>query len=384
MKIALFTNAYLPYLSGITLSVSTQKEELEALGHKVIVVAPAYPGHKEIDPNIIRVMSIPAPYPGYRFVNPFSPFAFLRLKREKIDIIHVHQPFGVGLGARLTAKLLGVPLVYTFHTLFSRYVHNASWIPRKFSQFIVVQYLKFFCNLADTIITPSTMVMRLLRMRKIKTPIKVLPTGMRMWEFKKQMEIGTQRVEIRKKHNIPLDAKLLMCSTRISAEKNIPFLLKAFPVIKKQAPNTYFIVVGGGPKVEDYKKEAAKIDPQIIFTDRQTHAQVIDHCLAADLFVYASKTETQGLVLNEAKACGLAVVAVRGGGISDVIDNGVDGYLVPENQEIFIEHVMRLLSDDQLRQKMGQKGKEDTIARFSSEVVAKQMETIYNQLIAKQ
>ncbi len=376
MKIALFSNSYLPYLSGITISVSILKLELEKLGHTVFVVGPSYPGHQEADPTILRLPSIPAPYPGYRLVFPYSPSVFRKLKKEKIDLIHVHQPFEVGIAARLLAKKMGIPFVYTFHTLFSRYVHNVAFLPKKLAAQTVARYLTSFCNKTDTVIVPSEMVRRLLVARKVKKPIEVIPTGLRLGEIKHQ----TSNFKLRNKFKIPNEAKLLLYSGRVSAEKNIPFLLQAFEKIRQQEPNVYLLMVGGGPKLKNYEKLGGK---QVIFAGQLSHEKVLDCCFASDLFVYASITETQGLVMTEAKACGLPVVALFGGGISDVVQNGIDGYITSRNMDVFVEHILRLLRDDALRKEMGIKAKEDAHNRFSSISVAKRIESVYNRLINK-
>jgi len=385
MKIAFFSNCYLPYLSGISLSIKSFRDELEKLGHTVFVVWPKYPGHKELDPQILSFPSLPATYPGYRFVLPFSQQVYKHLREEKIDLIHVHQPFGVGLAAWWFARRLKIPVVYSFHTLFSRYVHNAPFVPQKLAKFIVAKYLTFFCNLVDTIVVPSEMVRRLLVLRKVKTSIKVIPTGINIEEIHtaKQPETRNPKHETRKRHNLPSTAKILLYTGRVSAEKNIPFLLKAFKTIRQEEKEVYLLLVGGGPKLAEYKQLAKDLDSQIIFVGQKPHLEVLQYCLGADLFVYASVTETQGLVLSEAKACGLPVVAVFGGGISDVVASGIDGYLVPQTQAKFVEHVLRLLRDDSLRQKIAHKAREDALERFSAAVVAKKMESVYNSLIPR-
>ncbi|MEE8638407.1 MAG: glycosyltransferase, partial [Candidatus Margulisiibacteriota bacterium] len=141
MKFAFFSNSYLPYLSGITLSIKTLKDELQKLGHTAFVVGPKYPGHTESDPKILRLPSLPATYPGYRLVFPYSPSIFSILKKERIELIHAHNPFGVGLAALLLARRMRVPFVYTFHTLFSRYVHHAAFIPQRLAKRAVSAYL---------------------------------------------------------------------------------------------------------------------------------------------------------------------------------------------------------------------------------------------------
>jgi len=376
MKIALFSNSYLPYLSGITISVSTLKLELEKLGHTVFVVGPKYPGHKETDPTILRLPSIPATYPGYRLVFPYLPSVFHKLKKEKIDLIHAHQPFGVGTAARMLARRMRIPFVYTFHTLFSRYVHNVAFLPKKLAAQTIARYLTYFCNQTDAVIVPSEMVRRLLVARKVKKPIEVIPTGLRLGQIK----IRNPNIEIRNKFEIPNEAKLLLYSGRVSTEKNIPFLLQAFEKVRQQEPNAYLLMVGGGPKLKNYAKLG---DKQVVFTGQLSHEEVLDCCFAADLFVHASITETQGLVMTEAKACGLPVVAIFGGGVSDVVQNGIDGYITSRNMDVFVEHILRLLKDDNLRKKMGIKAKEDAHNRFSSISVAKRIESVYNRLINK-
>ena len=380
MKIALFSNSYLPYLSGITLSIKTLKDELCSLGHTAFVVGPSYPGHKETDARSLRLPSLPATYPGYRFVLPYSPPIFSALRKEKIELIHAHQPFGVGLAALLLARRMKIPFVYSFHTLFTRYVHHAPFIPQRLAKRLIASYVTFFCRRADTVIVPSEMVRRLLVLRKVNSPIKVIPTGIKLDAIKEKKKIGGQRAAVRKKHQLPPGAKILLYSGRLSEEKNFPFLLRAFAAIQQEAKDAYFLVVGGGPKENEYRRQARG---NIIFTGQRPHSEVLDYCLAADVFVYASTTETQGLVLTEAKACGLPVVAVFGGGISDVIESGIDGYVLPRSQELFVEHVLRLLKEDALRQEMSIKAEEDAHLRFSSVVVAKKMESVYNSLIRR-
>jgi glycosyltransferase involved in cell wall biosynthesis len=381
MKVALFSNSYLPYLSGITLSIKTLKDELRHLGHTAYVVGPWYPGLVKTDPKVLRLPSLPATYPGYRFVFPYSPGVFSALKKEQIELIHAHQPFGVGLAALSLARRMKIPFVYSFHTLFSRYVHHAPVIPQRLAKWAVAAYLSFFCRQADTIIVPSEMVRRLLVSRKVRKPIEVIPTGIKLRKIKQRKEAGNHRSNIRKKHQIPPEARILLYSGRLSEEKNVPFLLEAFSFIRQQEANLYFILVGGGPKEKEYRARAK--EDRVIFTGQIPHAEVLDYYLASDLFIYASITETQGLVLTEAKACRLPVVALFGGGISDVIESGIDGYIVRRDQKAFVEHVLRLLKDDNLRRHMALKAEEDAHNRFSSVAVAKKVESVYNSLITK-
>ena len=169
MKIAFFSNCYLPYLSGVTVSITTLKEGLEKLGHTIYIICPKYPNHQATQPPIYRLPSIPAPYPGYRLVWPYSYKFFKKLRDEKVDIIHAHQPFGIGLAAMCLARKMKVPFVYSFHTLFSRYVHNIPLLPKRLSKVLISTYLTWFCNQADVVIVGTKMVRRYLKACGVKT-----------------------------------------------------------------------------------------------------------------------------------------------------------------------------------------------------------------------
>jgi glycosyltransferase involved in cell wall biosynthesis len=211
---------------------------------------------------------------------------------------------------------------------------------------------------------------------KVNKPIKVIATGLNLSSNERRATSNG-----RFSYGIPLNAKLMIYSGRIAPEKNIDYLLKAFPLIAEKQENVYLLMAGGGPQEQHYREMAKKISPRIIFTGMLEHDRLLELYGAADLFVYASITETQGLVLCEAKACGLPVVALFGGGISDMVRSGIDGYIVPRNMDVFVRHILRLLSDDNLRLQMGRQASLDAQERFSSIAVAKKMETVYNQLI---
>ena len=284
----------------------------------------------------------------------------------------------MGLAALLFARNIDVPLVYTFHTLFPRYVHHAPFIPQRPAKAVISAYLSFFCGQAAAVIVPSEMVRRYVSLMKTKAQIEVVPTGINLEQIKEKMGEGLRHAEIRRQHKLPSDARILLYCGRLSEEKNVPFLLKAFDLIRSRLKNVYLVLVGGGPKEEEYKRSAGE---RVIFAGEKKHLEVLDYYLASELFVYASVTETQGLVLAEAKACGLPAVAVFGGGISDVVRNGIDGYVVPRNLDQFVEHVLRILRDEDLRIKMSHLAVEDAQNRFSSVGVAKRVESIYNSLV---
>jgi len=380
VRIAFFADSYKPYLSGVTNSAEILVKELRLLGHEVYVFAPRYPGHVETDPNIFRFPSFASGYPKFRLAVP------LIRRMPEVDIIHSHSPFQAGLLARFMSRRKRVPLVYTFHTLFTKYVHYAKFVPKPLSKMGIVAYLQAFCRGTSQIIAPSELAKRVLRSWRIDQPVTVVPSGVEFSYLPASLEETRQK--LRKKYHIPQKAKVLLYAGRISKEKNIPFLLKAFKELDRK--DVYLVLVGGGPLLEklritDYAVPAGRQELRnLICTGEVSYPEILHYYCMGDIFVFSSLTETQGMVLAEAKASGLPIVALFAGGLSGTVRSGIDGYLVPRNQGIFIEHIDRLLRDDGLREKMARAAREDAEARFSSVVVAKKIESVYNSLIKEE
>ena len=367
MRIAFFADSYKPYLSGVTNSMELLVNELRELGHRVYVFAPRYPKHVDTDPDIVRFPSIPVGYPKFRLALPYVN------RLPEVDLIHSHSPFQSGLLARYLARKRKVPFVYTFHTLFTRYVHYARFVPEPLSKLSMVTYIRQFCRGCQVLVSPSELARRVLRSWGIKERIEIVPSGVDLSLLPK--DIKAVRQKLIKKHHLPANSKNLLYVGRISKEKNLPFILKAFKKIKTPAQ---LLLVGGGPHLKDFKKKKIK---NVHFLGEVNYPEVLSYYALGDIFVFASLTETQGLVLVEAKAVGLPVVALFAGGLTTSVRSGIDGYLTPRNQKDFIEHIERLLTDEALRQHMGLAAKEDAHNNFSSSVVAKEMESIYNSVI---
>ncbi|NQU18481.1 MAG: glycosyltransferase [Candidatus Saganbacteria bacterium] len=368
MKIAFFSDSYKPYLSGVTNSTENLVDELRELGHRVYIFAPHYPNHLDTDPDIIRFPSIATHYPKFRIAIPYIN------RVPEVDLIHAQTPFQVGILARYLAKKRSIPLAYSFHTLFTKYVHYARFIPEPLSKMSIVAYLRSFCSRADVVITPSELSRRVLRSWKVTQRIEVIPSGVRLNLFdRKEM-----RARLRETYDISEECKVLLYVGRISKEKNLEFLLKAFDRIKKKHNKTKLVLVGGGPLANKILKRK---DENIVVTGEIPYPEVLGHYAMGDIFVFSSLTETQGLVIAEAKSVGLPVVALFAGALVGTIRSGYDGYLVSRNQDSFVEHVVRLLEEDGLRFEMGKAAYEDAIERFASYKVAKQVEGVYNSLI---
>ncbi|MEW5785321.1 MAG: glycosyltransferase family 4 protein [Bacillota bacterium] len=378
MKIGVFTDSFRPYTSGVVRSIELFSREFNNQGHEVFVFGPDYPLlHYPKEEKVFRFVSIPAPtIPDFALPIPISVQLGPTIRRIGLDIIHVHSPFLLGrLGAR-AARRYKLPLVFTFHTLYDQYVHYLP-LGQQTSRRLVQVIGRDFCNLCDTVITPSRLVLNYLRRIGVRAVIKTVPTGVELDEFKE-----TDPLWLQKNYGVRSDERVLLFVGRLGKEKNIAFLLKSFQIIQEVIPNLRLVLVGKGP-LEPFLHRLCRelaIDHKVIFTGVLPRQKIV-HCYAsADLFVFPSVTETQGLVIGEAKASGLPVVAIRAFGPAEMVRHGEDGILTDPSLTSFTEAIFKLLQDRPLYEAMQRKAFENSTA-LSSEFCAAQMLDIYRNLI---
>lgn len=377
MRIGVFTDSYLPYTSGVVRSIEVFTRELTDLGHDVYIFAPNYPKCRS-ENKIFRFASLPAPTnPGYSLAIPFSIRLRPVIRRLDLDIIHVHSPFLLGrLGAKY-ARRMGIPLVFTFHTLYDQYVHYVP-LGQEITKDITRRVCRDFCNGCELVIAPTEIVAEHLGRLGVKTRIASVPTGIEIDKFD-----GGEANWIREKYSIPPEKKILLFVGRLGVEKNINFLLDSFGSIYKRQQKSCLVLVGGGPEEEKLKKIVRRmgLDEAVIFTGKLPWREVV-HCYSsADIFVFTSVTETQGLVIGEAKAAGRPVVAVRAYGVSEMVEDGIDGFLTELDTDQFMEKVLLLLSDDGLREKMSCRARENA-GKISSRNCALKLMACYQSLLA--
>ncbi len=372
MKIAIFSESYKPHISGVTRSIEVISKGLADLGHEIFLFVPKYPGIKENETNIFRIPSIPTKYPGFRIAVPYPGM----IPDIKFDIVHSHSPFQLGHYSMNYAKRKNIPYVYTFHTLFTEYLHYIP-LPKAISNELLGSSLKKFCNKCNTVIVPNTKIKEYLGTLKLSAPIAVVPSGVEFDKTKAASCFG-----IRKQLRIPDIAKVLIYVGRLTVEKNIEFLFDSFRETLLKKPDTFLVLVAGGPEEENFKRMVIEknIESKVVFAGTIPYPQVLNYYKCADLFVFSSKTETQGLVIAEAKACGLPVVAVAAQGVVESVNNGVDGFLVKEDPKEFSSKVLEILNDASLWKKMSEQAVKNSYKEFSSDLVAKKMETVYNSL----
>lgn len=340
MRIGLFTDAYLPEISGVTTAVHEFKNELERLGHEAYVYAPLYEGIHNEEAGVFRFRA--RPFLFYKTSQVALPYNREATRSFKdLDIVHSHTPFSLGAVALVTAMRYHIPHIHTYHTYLAAYLH---YLPRPLRppKKTAEEASAIFCNRCTVVTAPSTSINEELLRYGVHRPIHVLPFGVNLSLFQ-QEPVWDPRREL----GIPKRAHLFLCSGRLAAEKNLRFLLRAFEEIHKTDPGTVFILTGDGPQRGLLQEQVRRggLNSAVIFTGFIDSAKLIDLYKASDLFLFASKTETQGLVLVEAMAGGTPAVAIGEMGVLDVVRDGVNGILAPEDAKEFGRMALELLND---------------------------------------
>lgn len=376
LKIAVFTDSFKPYISGVVRSIETFHKELTSLGHEIYIFAPRYPGCKP-EEHVFQFIGIPTPRnPNFVIPIPFSLKLNSKILELDIDIIHVHSPFLLGrLGAK-AAHHLGIPLVFTFHTFYEQYVHYIPF-PQAASRKIAQTISRNFSNRCDLILAPSLSAKEYLQKIGVRSSIKILPTGIDLSKF-----YNEDKNLLRQLFSINKNEHILLFVGRIGKEKNIPFLLEAIRFVKQFESKIKLVLIGDGPEKERIKSLAVsyKLSDNILFTGSLDHKDVVTCYLEADIFVFPSVTETQGLVIGEAKAAGLPVVAIKEAlGAAEMVEDGEDGILTPGLPEEFGKAILNLIQDKELYQKM-KKRTQENVHKISSRSSALQLIASYEGL----
>lgn len=374
MRIALVTNNYTPYSGGVVSSINAYAQQLIARGHTLLIITLDFLGDAHHDaPYVKRVASITHfIYKKNPMAVPWRPDATVLsyLQEFQPDVVHVHHPFLLGQSALYAARTLGVPLVFTYHTLYEHYSH---YIPfyQPWVKAIVIHKTMQFCGLVDHIIAPSNAVRDYLLGQGITTPITVLPSPV-------QPEFFCTDAHMPKQSHKPF--RLLVVS-RLVQEKNIT---AALDVVAQLAPGSFELtIVGYGEQeqaLRDYAYTTLHLsDRQVRFVIRPPHQELIRLYQESDLFLFTSVTDTQGLVLAESMAGGTPVVALDGPGQRDIVQNGVNGFIEP-SLETMISHIQALANDMHMYKKL-RGGAYATAQKYRPETVAESLLAIYAQIM---
>ncbi len=353
MRIGFFADTYYPQKNGVATGVGFLNSILRKHGDRVIVAAPKIKGYQDLEPNILRIPSSklwPTLPDSVRLPLPLPFSVWQQIYKEDYDIIHAHGNGLFSLIGLIIAKRKKIPFVLTFHTLFNKYTHyilSGKLITPK----IVDQGLKFFGNLCDGVIVPSEKMKQELIRIGIKKPITLIPNFIDTSKFTPGKSNFLHSL-----FGIPKNRQILLSVGRLAKEKNFEFIISFFAKIVKDFKHVQLVIVGEGPEKQNLINliKEKKLQEYVTLTDGISIDQMPQVYQDADIFVFTSTTETQGLVTLEAAAAGLPLVLVTDEAYKDVIEDGINGYVLPAEENVFTQKIIFLLQNPSLQKKFGE------------------------------
>lgn len=384
LRVAMFTNNYLPFIGGVPISIDRLRRGLEARNNTTLIVAPCYNDQPPGEANVLRLPSLLSMgvKREFRLANIFMPSIYRQLRAFRPDIIHVHHPFWLGSAGLFLGRRLGVPVVFTYHTRLEHYAHFVPLPGKLFRNFISHALIKRFANRCDGIIVPTYSAEEYLRVIGVRKPTFVQVTGV---EFERFQQVAKEDVErLRAQLDIG-DGSVLISVSRLSNEKNVDFLVNAAAGLRATLgqPFTLLIIGDGHERLRLQQRiDTMGLNGCVRLLGSVPQESMPTYYRLGDIFVFASKSETQGMVILEAMAAGLPVVAIRSSGIDDVVQEGVNGFKTRENQAQWQGCVRRLVLDKDLRRELSEHAL-DTARDHSIEQCALATQGIYAELLAQ-
>lgn len=345
MRLLMISDVYFPRVNGVSTSIQTTRHALEQLGHEVTLIAPAYPLPHKDDERILRVS-------GRRvLLDPEDRIMrwgeLMRLGRglesERFDLLHIHTPFASHYAGLKLARALDLPVVETYHTFFEQYLeHYIPFLPGTLLRLAARRLTVSQGNAVDALISPSLAMRDQLLRYGVRTPVEVIPTGIDIEAWR-----TPQAPDPRPALGMSVDQPMLLFVGRLAFEKNIEFLLEMFAHVVSRRPDARLVLAGEGPAEAQLRQRAARLGlgGQVLFVGylpRDGALQALYR--AADVFVFASTTETQGLVLIEAMALGTPVVALAEMGTRDIVREGEGCLVAPQETTGFAARILELLA----------------------------------------
>ncbi len=381
MKICMMTNTYLPHVGGVARSVSTFAEEFIRQGHDVLVVAPRFDGRPLAAASERIVVRIPSlrNFNGSDFSVRLPGAAALsdRIESFDADIMHAHHPFLLGDTALRIAMNKNVPILFTHHTRYEDYTHYVPFESDALKE-VAIQLPTHFANLCDGVIAPSESIARLLRKRGVTAPLVVIPTGIDVAAF-----AAADGRRFRARYRIPPEAPVIGHVGRLAEEKNLGYLAEAVARHLVRRPQARFLVIGDGPERGEFEATFRRhgVGERLVMPGRRTGRVLREAYRAMDVFAFASLSETQGMVVAEAMAAGLPVVALDAPGVCEVVRDGSNGRLLPQDTPpaAFAQALGRLVDDPGQREELAA-GARATAQEFSRERSAARMLGFYDEV----
>lgn len=380
MRVGLFTDTYLPQISGVATSIKTLKEELEKQGHEVYIFTTTDKHVKRYeDPTIIRLPSVPfISFTDRRIVYRGLFESYKIAKTYKLDIIHTQTEFSLGILGKMVGKALRIPVIHTYHTQYEdyvRYIANGKLIRPSMVKYIV----RGFLNDLDGVICPSRIALNLLDGYSVKIPKRIIPTGIDLREYERPDISQEDIAKLREKWAIASDETVLLSLSRVSYEKNIQALLANMPKILSNNPKVKLLIVGDGPYLEELKEQAQDLAvmDNVIFTGMVSHNETTLYYKAADFFISASTSETQGLTYAESLASGKPIIAQSNPYLDDLITDKMFGTLYQTESDLADAVLNAIVSTPVKQEKVWQK----KLYEISAEAFGKSVFAFYLDMI---
>ncbi|MDC7235889.1 MAG: glycosyltransferase [Spirochaetales bacterium] len=383
MNIAIFSDAFYPQINGVVTSIISVASNMAERGHKVIIVAPSYRNLEEIQipgVKIIRVPSISASfYDDFKWTNPFSFTTYKALRKENIDVVHFMTPIFISMLGIKYARKRGIPVVGTFHTFIAdpSYSEHMFSGPLKVSEEVIWKYLNLYYDCADYVTAPTPEAIRIIGANGCKAPLEAVSNGIDFNLFD-----NSRSAEFRERYG--LSDQVVLYVGRVAYEKNIDVLINAFDLVYQKNRDAQLLIVGDGPQRALFEEQAASKESggNIIFTGAIKHGDLVKSGVfkAVSLFASASTTETQGITILEAQANGLICVGAEEGGLVNLIEDGVNGYLVaPGDSAAMADRISFILENKKTLGHMEEKARQMVDIHRMDKIIDR-WEQIYREL----
>jgi 1,2-diacylglycerol 3-alpha-glucosyltransferase len=381
VRVLFISDVYFPRVNGVSTSIRTFREDLAACGVETVLVAPDYKGGGADEPGVVRVASggVPRDPEDRRMYWSALVRTLDRLPRSELDLIHIHTPFIAHYAGARFAKRANLPCVATYHTFFEEYAHHyVPAMPKWLGRYLARAFTRSQCDDVQALIAPSEPMRDVLLQYGVSTPVHVLPTGLPANSF-----LPGHGDRFRTQSGLPLDRPLMTYIGRVAHEKNIEFLVQVFLQVRQAVPGTMLVIAGEGPARESLRQlvTGLGVAADVFFAgylDRNT--ALLDCYAAANVFAFASRTETQGLVLLEAMAQGTPVVSTAELGTRSILKPGCGALIVPEKHDEFAAAVVRVLRDRNLQKELGERGRAYA-KTWSSASMARRLADLYGTLL---
>lgn len=376
MNIAFFTDTYFPQMNGVVISIDHYAKQLRKMGHTVYIFAPVIDRFKDDDPFVIRLTAITVlktkPAILFPFLVPNTNYK--KMFSLPIDIIHAHGNGAFSLLGYQVARFRHIPFTLTFHTMWTQYMHYVKGIvtPR-----MAEQAMRLFGNICDAALTPSAKMKLEMVRYGVTRPVYVIPNFIQFAKFD-----HVKRGFLRSTYKISDSTDILLSVGRLGREKNFDFIVDMFHKLVNTRPNLHLVLVGYGPEEQRLRQKLKtfRITDKVTITGLINRDDVPRIYADSDIFVFASTSETQGIIVLEAAASGLPVVIVKDPAYAGMVENEKSGYELPLSDTQFIEKITYLLDHPEKRKDMGQYGKQLVRKEFDEEVLANRLLTVYKKM----